>query len=74
MSDRHKRQPISFRPSPELWAWLDEQAAAEGKPVRQIIKESLELERDLDRAAGGRAHLRRTATALRELAASEGQQ
>jgi hypothetical protein len=66
-SDRHKENPVTFRPQPrELRAWLDEAAKREGRPAGAIVSASLEryqvlsdaglalLDRDQTRALGAR--------------------
>jgi hypothetical protein len=37
MPDRHKRQPITFRPPDEDRAWLEARARQSGLPVRRVL-------------------------------------
>ena len=41
MIDRHKRQPISFRPAADDYDWLERHAEETGKPIRRILAEAL---------------------------------
>jgi hypothetical protein len=42
LTDRHKRKPISYRPSASADTFLREHSAATGKPLRAIIAEAVE--------------------------------
>jgi hypothetical protein len=39
--DRHRRDPISFRPAAADFDWLERHAEKTGKPVRRILAEAL---------------------------------
>jgi hypothetical protein len=41
MIDRHRVNPISFRPPEGDRAWLEQHAEQTGKPVRRILAEAL---------------------------------
>lgn len=41
VGDRHKRNPISFRPAADLYDWLERHAEQTAKPVRRILAEAL---------------------------------
>ena len=59
--DRHARNPITFRPSPDLRDRLDAIAEKEGRPVRAVIRDAVEREviiRESDLAALDREQTR----------------
>lgn len=41
MTDRHKANPVTFRPSPDDRAWLYRQAQTEGRSVGSLLTEAL---------------------------------
>lgn len=41
MTDRHKSNPITFRPPPEDRSWLIEHASRTGKAVSAILADAL---------------------------------
>jgi hypothetical protein len=45
-TDRHKQNPISFRPPGADRDWLEQHAEKTGKPVRRILAEALAEYRD----------------------------
>jgi hypothetical protein len=49
-SDRHARNPITFRPAADTWGWLDDIAAREGRPVRAVVRDAVERERVISEA------------------------
>ncbi len=48
--DRHRRNPIAFRPRQDTAGWLDDIAAREGRPVRAVIGEAVERARMISEA------------------------
>ena len=49
-ADRHKRAPVTWRPSPELETALRAHAAARGEPIGQVLARA--VTRLLDEEAG----------------------
>lgn len=46
MADRHKTNPLTFRPPPELRAWAESEHERRGVPLSQVLNEALEHERE----------------------------
>ena len=56
--DRHKHQPITFRPSAADREWLERQAAETGRPVRRILADAVAAYRAAPAPLAGLAKLR----------------
>jgi hypothetical protein len=50
MTDRHARNPITYRPPRQTAAWLDDIAEREGRPVRSVVGEAVERARVISEA------------------------
>ena len=48
--DRHRRDPITYRPKEDTWGWLDDIAEREGRPVRAVIADAVQRERLISEA------------------------
>ena len=42
MADRHLRNPVTFRPPPDLYQWVVMYARATGQPVGAVITTALD--------------------------------
>jgi hypothetical protein len=49
-ADRHRRDPITYRPPSDTAGWLDDIAAREGRPVRRVVGDAVERARRIDEA------------------------
>jgi hypothetical protein len=49
-ADRHRRDPITYRPPADTAGWLDDIAAREGRPVRRVVGDAVERARRIDEA------------------------
>ena len=49
-ADRHRRDPITYRPPADTFGWLEDIAAREGRPVRKVVGDAVERARRIDEA------------------------
>jgi hypothetical protein len=52
-ADRHRRDPITYRPPADTYGWLEEIAGREGRPVRAVVGSAVEQVRRIDEAGLG---------------------
>ena len=52
MADRHTEKPLSLRLG-ALRPWVEQQAAATGKPVRRVILDAIEAAKERGEASAG---------------------